>query len=79
MAHFEPLVRTNSGFTLRCSCRDLQTDPLNWRHLWMRSLVMEPWRLTCVYGEAQVSELFKMWNLLNFFEVFIPVSVDVHW
>ena len=25
----------------------------------------EPWRLTCVYGEAQTSERFKTWNLLK--------------
>jgi len=25
----------------------------------------EPWRLTCVYGEAQTSERFKTWDLLK--------------
>ena len=25
----------------------------------------EPWRLTCVYGEAQTSERFKTWNMLK--------------
>ena len=25
----------------------------------------DPWRLTCVYGEAQVSERFKPWDLLK--------------
>jgi len=25
----------------------------------------DPWRLTCVYGEAQVSETFKTWDLLK--------------
>ena len=25
----------------------------------------DPWRLTCVYGEAQTSEHFKTWNLLK--------------
>ena len=26
----------------------------------------EPWRLTCVYGEAQLSERHKTWSLLKF-------------
>jgi endonuclease/exonuclease/phosphatase family metal-dependent hydrolase len=25
----------------------------------------EPWRLTCVYGEAQVSQRFKTWDMLK--------------
>ena len=25
----------------------------------------DPWRLTCVYGEAQTNERFKTWNLLK--------------
>jgi hypothetical protein len=29
------------------------------------SPTMEPWRLTCVYGEAQVSERHKTWDLLK--------------
>jgi len=26
----------------------------------------DPWRLTCVYGEAQTNERHKMWNMLKF-------------
>jgi hypothetical protein len=26
----------------------------------------EPWRLTCVYGEAQVAERHKIWETLKF-------------
>jgi hypothetical protein len=27
--------------------------------------VEEPWRLTCVYGEAQTSERYKMWDMMK--------------
>ena len=25
-----------------------------------------PWRLTCIYGEAKVAERFKTWDMLKF-------------
>jgi hypothetical protein len=25
----------------------------------------EPWRITCVYGEAQVAQRFKTWDMLK--------------
>jgi hypothetical protein len=34
----------------------------------------EPWRLTCVYGEAQLSERHKTWNLLKFIRASSPLS-----
>jgi hypothetical protein len=33
----------------------------------------EPWRLTCVYGEAQVSERHKTWSLLKFIKASSPL------
>ena len=33
----------------------------------------EPWRLTCVYGEAQLSERHKMWSLLKFIKSSSPL------
>jgi hypothetical protein len=33
----------------------------------------EPWRLTCVYGEAQVSERFKTWDMLKFIKSSSPL------
>jgi exonuclease III len=30
------------------------------------SSFMDPWRLTCVYGEAQVNKRHKTWDLLKF-------------
>jgi exonuclease III len=37
----------------------------------------EPWRLTCVYGEAQVSERHKTWDMLKFIKASSPLHV--HW
>jgi exonuclease III len=34
---------------------------------------MDPWRLTCVYGVAQVSERHKTWNLLKFLRSSTPL------
>jgi hypothetical protein len=34
-----------------------------------------PWRFTCVYGEAQVAERFKTWDLLKH----IKASNDLPW
>jgi hypothetical protein len=39
------------------------------------SINMEPWRLTCVYGEACVSERHKTWDMLKF----IRSSSDLPW
>jgi exonuclease III len=33
---------------------------------------VEPWRLTCVYGEAQVSERHKTWDLLKYLRTLYP-------
>jgi exonuclease III len=37
------------------------------------SPTMEQWRLTCVYGEARVSERYKMWDLLKFLRSSSPL------
>jgi exonuclease III len=34
----------------------------------------EPWRLTCVYGEAQTSERHKTWEMLRFIKCASPLS-----
>jgi hypothetical protein len=39
------------------------------------SIDMAPWRLTCVYGEAQVSERYKTWDMLKF----IKSSTNLPW
>ena len=36
---------------------------------------MEPWRLTCVYGKAQVRERFKTWDMLKY----IKSASDLPW
>jgi exonuclease III len=36
------------------------------------SSFVEPWRLTCVYGEAQVSERHKTWDLLKYLRTLYP-------
>jgi exonuclease III len=33
----------------------------------------EPWRLTCVYGEACVSERHKTWDMLKFIKAYSPL------
>ena len=33
----------------------------------------EPWRLTCVYGEAQVNERHKTWDMLKFIKASSPL------
>jgi hypothetical protein len=33
----------------------------------------DPWRLTCVYGEAQVSERHKTWDMLKFIRSTSPL------
>jgi endonuclease/exonuclease/phosphatase family metal-dependent hydrolase len=33
----------------------------------------EPWRLTCVYGEAQASERHKTWDMLKFIKASSPL------
>jgi hypothetical protein len=33
----------------------------------------EPWRLTCVYGEAQVAERHKTWDVLKFIKSSSPL------
>jgi hypothetical protein len=38
----------------------------------------DPWRLTCVYGEAQVSERFKTWDILKFIKSSSSLPFDVH-
>jgi len=35
----------------------------------------EPWRLTCVYGEAQVLERYKTWEMLKFIKAFLSSMV----
>lgn len=34
---------------------------------------VDPWRLTCVYGEARVSERRKTWDMLKFIRVTSPL------
>jgi hypothetical protein len=38
------------------------------------SINMEPWRLTCVYGEACVSERHKTWDMLKYIRSFSALS-----
>jgi hypothetical protein len=33
----------------------------------------EPWRLTCVYGEARTSECHKTWGMLKFIKASSPL------
>jgi hypothetical protein len=33
----------------------------------------EPWRLTCVYGEAQANERHKTWDMLKFIKASSPL------
>jgi exonuclease III len=33
----------------------------------------DPWRLTCVYGEAQVPECHKTWDMLKFIRAMSPL------
>jgi hypothetical protein len=35
---------------------------------------LEPWRLTCVYGEAQVKERQKTWDMLKFMKTSSPLE-----
>jgi hypothetical protein len=58
---------------------EIKIDILRYSQYHINSIVSEnggcPWRLTCVYGEAQTNERFKTWGMLKH----IRSSSDLPW
>jgi exonuclease III len=58
---------------------EIKVDILPYSQYHIDAIVTEadgsPWRLTCVYGEAQTRERFKTWDMLKF----IKSSSDLPW
>jgi hypothetical protein len=54
---------------------DIEILPYSQYHIDVRVMErgMDPWRLTCVYGEAQVAKRFKTRDMLKFIKSTNPL------
>jgi hypothetical protein len=68
---------TRNGLRHIPICNEIKLEILPYSQYRLDAILMEggadPWRLTCVYGEAQVAEMFKTWDMLKY----IKSTVDL--